>query len=143
VKDWTVFWLALIALSTLAMALVQVWGIVHGARTARRLESMLGRVEEDLKPILQRVQEVSAEASRMSTLASAQVERIDRLFGDLATRVDHTASVIQNALVAPAREGWALVSAVRATVGALRGLRRDGHRRPSRAVEEDDALFIG
>jgi hypothetical protein len=104
---------------------------------------MLGRVEEDLKPILQRVQEVSAEASRMSTLAAAQVERVDRLFGDLATRVDHTASVIQNALIAPAREGAALVSAVRATLGALRGLRRDGHRRPSRAVEDDDALFIG
>jgi hypothetical protein len=143
VSDWAGVWLAVIALSTLVMAIIQVGAIVYGARAARRLEIMLGRVEQDLKPILDQAQRVSTDAARMSALATAQVERVDQMFTDLSRRVDQTAAVIQQALVAPAREGAALFSAVRSTFAALRGLRGNGRSGPPRGVEEDDALFIG
>jgi hypothetical protein len=143
VSDWAGVWLAVIALSTLVMALVQLAAIIYGALAARRLEMTVGRIEQDLKPILEQAQRVSVEAARMSALATAQVERVDQVFTDLARRVDDTAAVIQQALVAPAREGAALFAAVRSTVAALRGLRGNGRHGPPRGVEEDDALFIG
>jgi hypothetical protein len=150
-NDWASTWLAIIALSTLVMAVIQVGAIVAGVMMARRLESTIGRVERDLKPMLDQAHKileqghlVSTEAARMSALATAQVERVDQVFTDLSRRVDQTAAVIQQALVAPAREGAALVSALRSTFAAIRGLRGGGSRSvPPRGVEEDDALFIG
>lgn len=142
-NDWAGVWLAIIALSTGVMAIVQVSAIVAGARAAKRLETMIGRVEQDLKPILEQAHRVSVEAARMSALATAQVERVDQVFSDLSRRVDQTAAVIQQALVAPAREGAALFAAVRSTLAAFRGLRGNGRGGPPRGVEEDDALFIG
>ena len=149
-SDWSSVWLAVIAVSTFVMAVMQVGAIVVGARAARRIETMVGRVEADLKPVLEQAQKVleqgyvvSTEAARMSQLATAQVERVDQVFSDLSKRVDQTAAVIQQALVAPAREGAALVSARRSTFAALRGLRTNGRSGPPRGVEEDDALFIG
>ena len=143
VSDWAGVWLGVIALSTLVMAVIQVGAIIYGARAARRLEVVLGRVETDIKPILERAQQVSTDAARMSALAAVQVERVDQVFTDLTQRVDQTATMIQQALVSPAREGAALFAAVRATIGALRGLRGHGRQTPPRGVEEDDALFIG
>ncbi|HEY8551432.1 MAG TPA: DUF948 domain-containing protein [Vicinamibacterales bacterium] len=142
-SDWAAIWLGVIACSTLVMALIQVGAIIYGARAARRLEVTLARVEGDLKPILERAQQLSTDAARMSALATAQVERVDQLFSDLAQRVDQTAAVIQQALVAPAREGAAFFAALRSTIAALRGLRGNGRRTPPRGVEEDEALFIG
>jgi len=143
VSEWAGVWLALIALSTVIMALIQVGVLVYGALAARRLETMLGRVEQDLKPILEQAHRVSTEAARMSALATSQVERVDQVFTDLSRRVDQTAAIIQQALVTPAREGAALFSSVRSTLAALRGLRTKGRSGPPRGVEEDDALFIG
>lgn len=150
-SDWSSVWLAVIAVSTLVMAVVQVGAILAGARAARRIESTMGRVEADLKPILEQAHKVleqgltvSTEAARMSQLATAQVERVDQVFTDLSRRIDQTAAVIQQSLVAPAKEGAALVSALRSTFAALRGLRGgNGRSGPPRGVEEDDALFIG
>ena len=79
----------------------------------------------------------------MSALATAQVERVDQLFGDLSRRAEQTMTVVQQAIVTPAREGAALFSALRSTLAAIRGLRGNGSGRPPRGVEEDDALFIG
>ena len=132
------------------MAGGQVGAIVLGVRAARRIETTVDRVEADLKPVLEQAHKVleqgfvvSSEAARMSHLATAQVERVDQVFSDLSRRVDQTAAVIQQSLVAPAREGAALVSALRSTFAALRGLRGNGRSSPPRGVEEDDALFIG
>jgi hypothetical protein len=52
-------------------------------------------------------------------------------------------SEIQRAIVAPARQGFALMAGVRAAVGALKGL--GAADRPSRpgTHEDEDPLFIG
>jgi hypothetical protein len=143
VNDWAPVFLGVIALATFVMAAIQVGAIIYGARAAQRIEQMLGRLEADLKPVLERARQVSDDAAKMSALASVQVERVDKVFQDLSQRVDETAVLIQRALVTPAREGAALFAAVRATVAALRGMSGAGRRTPPAGVEEDDALFIG
>lgn len=145
-STWTVVFLGVIALSTFVMMAVQVGALIYAARLARRMEGVIGRVERDIQPIVERLTTVSEEAVRMSTLATAQVERVDLLFGDLSRRAEQTMAVVHQAIVAPAKEGAALLGALRSTFAAIRGLRGsagNGRQRPPRGVEEDDALFIG
>jgi hypothetical protein len=144
VSTWSVVFLGIIALSTLMMAVIQVGAIIYSARLARRIETLLGRLENDIKPMLDRLTTISTEAARMSALATAQVERVDQLFADVQQRTEQIMTVVQQAIVTPAREGAALFSALRSTFAAFRGLRTNGRQqRPPHGVEEDDALFIG
>jgi hypothetical protein len=147
VSTWSVVFLGVIALSTLMMAVIQVGAIIYSARLARRLETLLGRLETDVKPLLERVTVISTEAARMSTLATAQVERVDQLFAEIQQRTEHVMTVVQQAIITPAREGAALFGALRSTFAAIRGLKSTNgagrQQRPPRGVEEDDALFIG
>ncbi len=143
-STWSVVFLGIIALSTLMMAVIQVGAIIYSARLARRIETLLGRLETDIKPMLDRLTTISTEAARMSALATAQVERVDQLFADVQQRTEQIMTVVQQAIVTPAREGAALFSALRSTFAALRGLKTNGRQqRPPHGVEEDDALFIG
>jgi len=144
VSTWSVVFLGIIALSTLMMAVIQVGAIIYSARLARRIETLLGRLEHDIKPMLDRLTAISTEAARMSALATAQVERVDQLFADVQQRTEQIMTVVQQAIVTPAREGAALFNALRSTFAAIRGLKPNGRQqRPPRGVEEDDALFIG
>ena len=71
VNDWAPVFLGVIARRTLVMAAIQVGAIIYGARAAQRLEQMLGRVEKDIKPVLERRHGRSREdAARMSALAT-------------------------------------------------------------------------
>jgi hypothetical protein len=67
---------------------------------------------------------------------------MDKLLSDLAVRVDYTSGVVQDAIIRPARESMAVVAAIKATLGALRGF-RDVRPRHGRHAEEEDPLFIG
>lgn len=136
-SEWTNVWLGIIAAATLLMALIQVGVIVAGALLYRRVTALSTRLERDLQPLVGKVNAIGADAARISALATQQAERADQLIADVSRRVDTTLAVVQNAVVAPAREGLAIVSALRATVASVR--RRP--RRPGR--DEDDALFIG
>ena len=136
-----VAFLGVIAVSVLVMALIQVGAIVFAARLARRVEALLGRVERDLQPAMERLTSMSGDASRAATLAAAQVERVDRALDDLTRRADRTVAHVQRALSRPQREGAAVVAGVRGFVSSLRDQRRA--RRATSALDDDDALFIG
>jgi hypothetical protein len=82
---------------------------------------------------------VAADAARVSGIAAVQAERVDAMLTDLADQVEQGVAQVRDAVMAPAREGLALVTGLRAALNALRGVRRG---RPSRA-EDEDALFIG
>jgi hypothetical protein len=133
--------LGIIAVATLVMALIQVGAIVAVLRIARQAQRTITEVQRDVKPLIVKVTEVADEASRTATLATAQAQKIDRLVTDLAVRVDHTSSVVQQAIITPAREGMAIVAGIKAGLEALHGFRpRPRH---GRGADEEDPLFIG
>jgi len=132
--------LAVIALSTLIMALVQVGAIIAILKIARQTQQAVSDLQRDVKPLIAKATAVADEATRTATLVTAQTQKIDRLLTDFTVRFDQTSAVVQQAIITPAREGMAIVAAIRAGVGALRRAAPARHGRPA---EEEDPLFIG
>lgn len=138
----TEIFLGAIAVATLVMAIIQVGAVVFASRLARKVERLSVQLEKDIRPLLGKLTDISTEASRTAALAAIQMERVDRLVADLSERVEQTVAVVQNAIITPAREGLAVVSAVKAALAVFRGWRVSGGAAGG-AVEEEDALFIG
>jgi hypothetical protein len=134
--------LGIIALATLMMALVQLGAIVAAVRLAREAQRTLAAVQQDVRPLVARVSAIADEASKTATIAAAQAQKIDQLVTDVTRRIEQTSIVVQHAVITPAREGLAIVAALKAALGAVRGLHgmRPGQ---GRHVEEEDPLFIG
>ena len=132
--------LGVIAIATLAMAIVQIGVIVAAGMLARRILRLADRVEREMTPLFGHLNAIGRDASRAAALAALQVERADKLFNDLAVRVEQTVTVLQASVRAPVREGRALAGAFMAGLRAVREMRA-ARSRQSRA-EDDDALFI-
>jgi hypothetical protein len=132
--------LGVIAVATLAMAIVQVGVLVAAGRLARRVDRLVDQVEHDIKPALGHLNAIGRDVSRAVSVGTAQVERVDRLLGDLAFRLEETLASLQAGVAGPIREGKAMWSAFGAALSALLDARRSPRRR-SRA-EDEDALFI-
>jgi len=141
VTDWNAVFLGIIAFATLVMALVQIGAIVFAARIGAQVQQLASTVQRDIQPLIARANAIAEEASKTASMATAQAQKIDRLLTDLTHRVDETSLVIQQAVITPAREGLAIVAAVKAGLSALRSV-RELRGRPGR-VEDEDALFIG
>ena len=153
--DWNLIFLGVIASATLVMAVVQIGVIVVAAKVARQAQQAastaqetlataqqtIASVREEIRPLIAKANDIADEASKVTTMATAQVHKVDRLVTDLTKRVDETSVLVQQAIVTPAREGLAIIAAVKATLGALR-VGADWRRRTSRS-EEEDPLFIG
>jgi len=139
--NWSIVFLGIIAVAMLATSLVQIFVLISAGRIARRLDRLADQIERDISPLLASLNAIGQDAARAASLATAQVERVDRLFGDVAQRLEATLGVIQTAISAPAREGAALMVGVRAALDALR--RSVANRPPrSRSGDDEDALFI-
>ena len=78
-----------------------------------------------MAPLVANLHTIGAEAARASALATAQVERADRLFADVSAKVEEATSVVQQAIMAPAREGLAVMAGLRAALSSLRDARQD------------------
>jgi hypothetical protein len=141
-NGWSDVFLGVIAAGTVIMALVQVGAMITALRLSRQAQQVLQSVHQEVRPLIARAQAIAEEASRTVALATTQAQKVDRLITDLSQRVDETAGVLQEAIITPAREGLAIVAAVKAGLGALRGL-RDLRPRNGRHAEEEDPLFIG
>jgi predicted PurR-regulated permease PerM len=144
VSAWTDVFLGVIAAATLVMAAVQVLVIGFGARLARQVERLTRQVDDEIRPLLANLAAVSRDATLASSRTLDQIERVDRLVADVITRVDETVTIVQQVITAPIREGRAVLSAVAATIAALRAFTGAGEeaRRPPR-VDDEDPLFIG
>lgn len=139
--NWSEAFLGVIALATLLMALIQVGAIIAILRVARQAQQTMSALQADVRPLLEKATAVADEASRTASLATIQAQRIDRLLSDLTVRIDETAGIVQQAIITPAREGMAIVAAIKAALGAFQDLRgRPGH---GRHADEEDPLFIG
>lgn len=141
-NDWSVIFLGVIAVATLVMALIQVGAIIATLKLAREAQKVVGSLQQEIGPLIAKANAVVDDAKRTAALATAQAEKVDLLVTTLTRRVDETASVVQKAIITPAREGIAIVAAIKATLGALKGFRgyRGGH---GPHGEDEDPLFIG
>jgi hypothetical protein len=134
-----VIFLGVIAAATLATAVVQIGVLLAASRLARRTERLMEVVEQEVRPILGHLNAIGRDASHAASLAAAQVERVDHLFGMLVTRIDDTLTTVQSTVVRPAREAAAVMAGIRSALSFLRDLRSRGR---ARSDEHEDALFI-
>ena len=138
---WTEVFLGIIAVATLAMAILQVGVIVAAGLLARRIHRLVDQVERELKPLFTHLNNIGRDASRVASVAVAQVERADRLLDEAAEKIEQTFTTLQATLGAPAREGRALLSGLRAAIGAILDLRGNGRGRQRRG-DDEESLFI-
>jgi hypothetical protein len=133
------FFLGIIAFATAAVAVGQLCVVVITSLAARRVARLAQTVELELKPIFGHLNSIGRDAARAAALASAQVERADRLFADISMRVEDAVNNVQASIEQPAREGRAVLAAFRAAFQAIQEMRRNrGRPRP----DDEDALFI-
>jgi precorrin-6B methylase 2 len=137
----TNLFLGVIAVAVLVMAAIQVAAIVFAMSAARRIGEAADRLERDLRPVMQNLQTMTAEAARATNLAAAQLERADRLFADLSRRAEQVMAAVPS-LLGPAGKGLAFLNGLKAAMAAIQELRRTSRRRAAHA-DEEDALFIG
>ena len=137
---WRDVFLGVIAVATLAIAIAQIAVIVAAAAAAKRVGQLADQLEREVKPLFGHLNAIGRDAARAAQLASAQVERADKLFADLSVRIDDTLNLVQASVIAPAREGRALLSAFRAAFQAVRELRQARARQAH--SDDEDALFI-
>lgn len=137
-SDWAVVFLGIIAAATLVTSILQVVVLLAAGQLLRRMGRFVDLIEQEAKPILDHLHSISRDASRAAALATAQVERVDHLFGVLTERVDETLATVQTAVLKPAREVSALMAGLRAALEILRDTRTRRRRRP----DDEDTLFI-
>jgi hypothetical protein len=140
VSGWSEVFLGVIAVATLAIAIAQIGVMVATTAAVRRMERLADRFEQEVGPVLGHLNAIGRDAARAASLAATQVERADRLFADLVLQVEQAVASVQQTIVAPAREGRALVTAFRAAFSAIRELRHSRARQGR--GEDEDALFI-
>jgi predicted PurR-regulated permease PerM len=135
--------LGIIAAATLVTAMLQIGVLVAMGLLVRRVFQLVDQIDKELKPIFESVQSIARDASRAASLATAQVERIDRALGDLMQRLDRTLSAVQNFVSGPAKNvsssAVAWVTAFKSVFTLIRDLRAS---RGGRSAEDEDALFI-
>src|SRR5688572_26921622 len=126
------------------MAAFQVGVIVYVVSMARRLDRLLKQVEHEMKPLAESINTIARDAARISSLATGQVERVDRLVTELTARIVQTATTGQDSILKPPRDGAAIMSGVKAVIEVVRELtNRPGANRARARADEDEALFIG
>ena len=112
--------LGIIALAVVVMAAIQVAAIIAGLRLARRVDALAAQIDQELKPLIANLTALSSEAARAASLAARQVERLDRVFGEMVERVDKTLAAAQEFVTGPARQGMAIMSGVKAVLDLFR-----------------------
>ena len=139
---WGEIFLGVIAVATLSTALTQVALLIAAGRLARRVEQVANQIEQEIKPAFAHFNAIARDAARAASLATVQVERVDRLFGDIAQRVEQTMGAFHEVVVGPLRQGGAVTAAM-AAFKAVLGVVRDARAGRARSRRDDeDALFI-
>jgi hypothetical protein len=138
VSTWATVFLGIIAMATLVTAILQVVLLVAAAQLVRRVGKFVDIIEEDVRPIITSVSSIARDASRVASLAAAQVERADQALSNTVLRVEELLAHVQTLVTTTLRDGNALMMGIRAVMAAIRAFQ--GRRR--RRGEDDEALFI-
>lgn len=138
--SWGEVFLGVIAVSTFLTSLLQIVLLVAAGRLVKRIIELTERLDRDLKPLLGHIDAIGRDAARAMSLAAAQVERADVLFGAFASRAEETMATVQTMVLTPARRAAAIVAGVRAALKVLRP--NPATRRARTQAEEEDTLFV-
>jgi phage-related protein len=134
--------LGIIAVATLVTAILQVVLLVAAAQLVRRVGKFVdvveGVIEQDVRPIIASVSNIARDASRVASLAVAQVERADEMLSGAVHRIEELLATVQALISKTMRDGNALMMGIRAVMAAIRAFQ--GRRR--HRGEDDEALFI-
>ena len=146
-NGWAVFFLAVIAVATLGTTIVQLGLALYAHRLSKQMVQLAGRVtrvvdevERELKPLIANANAIGRDAAQAASMARAQVERADRICGDVVAGIDQTLTAVQRAahIISPTREWTAILAGLRAAFLAFQSRRTDRRRR----AEDEEALFI-
>jgi len=138
VSTWATVFLGIIAMATLVTAILQVVLLVAAAQLVRRVGRFVDIIEQDIRPIISSVNSIARDASRVASLAVAQVERADQVLSNTVLRIEDLVAHVQTLITSTLREGNALMMGIRAVMAAIRAFQ--GRRR--RRADDDEALFI-
>ena len=141
-SDWQVIFLGVMAVSLVVMAVAQLVVAIACLRAAKNVSETLNKLQNDIRPVLDKVARIADDASRVTALALVQVERLDDLLKTSAARIDQTFTLVQTVVGGPIRQGSALVAALRAAFSIVRAWQN----RPaagSGTVDDEDPLFVG
>lgn len=133
--------LGVIALATTVMAVIQLGAAIYAARAAREATRAMQDLRREVAPILENARRASEDATRITALTLAQVERVDTFIQTTTARVDETLSTVQEAVEGSAQQGTALLAGVRAALAFFSS--RQERRQRADEAEDDDSLFIG
>lgn len=133
------FWLALIALAVLTMAVVQVVVGLQMLKAAREAATTLRQFQSEVRPLIQKAHQVADDAGRVSALALTQVERVDQVMATTALRIDDTLQIVQESLIMPVKQGAAVMAGLKAAIAVFRARQDKGRY----GRDDEDALFIG
>ncbi len=137
-NTWATVFLGIIAMATLVTAMLQVALLLAGWQLVRRVTTMVDTFERDVRPILGHVNDIARDASRIASLAAAQVERADQVLNNAVIRIEDLLANLTGMVLNALKEGNALMMGIRAVLAAIEAFRGRRRRRP----EDDEALFI-
>ncbi len=137
-STWATVFLGIIAVATLVTAILQVVVLVAAAQLVRRVGRFVDIIEQDVRPIIASIGNIARDASRIASLAAAQVERADQMLSTAVRQIEDLLAHIQALVTNTLREGNALMIGVRAVMAAIRAFQVRRRRRG----EDDEALFI-
>ncbi|MEW6217917.1 MAG: DUF948 domain-containing protein [Thermodesulfobacteriota bacterium] len=117
------FFLGILALSGLALAIAAVPAFLRLGRAAGAVERLASRLSQDLLPLGQRLASLDHEIHDLAGRCRQGLDKTDQLLGRAtatADRLERTSAVLLNALAAVAPQVGGLVAGWRAFAAALR-----------------------
>lgn len=132
-------WLGIIAVAVLTMAIIQIVVGLQLMRVAKDAATTMQEFRTEIRPLLQKAHKVADDAGRVSAMALTQVERVDQLLATTAMRVDDTLQIVQESLIAPVKQGAAVMAGLKAAIAVFRARQDKGRY----GRDDEDALFIG
>ena len=132
-------WLGVIAVAVLVMAVTQVAVLIRLSQVAKEASAATRDLRRELTPLIEKAHRIADDATRVSSIALAQVERLDVAVNATVRRIDETITTVQQAIINPVRQGAAVVAGLKAAMAVFRARQDRGryHR------DDEDALFIG
>jgi hypothetical protein len=112
--------LAILAISTLILAVVQAAVVIAGFVLAKRVTEAFEKMEKATMPLLSHVDAMAAEGLNALESLRDQLSRVERVTADVMSRIDQTSQRLQNYVLRPARQGVALLAGARAVVQVFR-----------------------